>query len=198
MGLFTVEYRNIEGQGVVAQGGLRFRADEASLRRYFAEILPHVSLNDLIGEATSWLLLPSAIAFWLFPVLLYSLDISLAVYATAAIYFIATLSHFLIYSKPVNYLVLLFSQRAPRLLVYAGWATILVLKGLRTKTIVLGVSYLFFGFGVEARMIATLLTPVYAKLFSLPPSDQVLRNVGWYYGAKHRIDPASWSMSERR
>jgi len=183
---------------VFARGGLRFRADEASLRRYFAEILPYVSLNDLIGEATSWLLLPSAIAFWLFPVLLYYLDIALAVYATAAIYVVTTVSHFLIYSKPVNYLVLLFSQKVPRLLFYAGWATILLLEGLRSKAIVLGASYLFFGFGVEARMIATLLTPVYAKLFSLPPSDQVLRNVGWYYGVKHRIDPTSWSMSERR
>ena len=197
MGLFAVDFNNVEGQGVIAQGGLRFRADEASLRRYFAEILPHVSLNDLIGEATFWLLLPSAIAFWLFPVLLYYLDISFAVYATAAIYLVATVSHFLVYSKPVNYLVLLFSQRVPRLIAYAGWATILVLKGLTTKAIVLGAAYLVFGFGVEARMIGTLLSPVYAKLFSLPPSDQVLRNVGWYYAEKRGIDPTAWSMSER-
>ncbi|MFI5339710.1 MAG: hypothetical protein ACHQ7N_07720 [Candidatus Methylomirabilales bacterium] len=198
MGLFAIDYKNVDGQGVYARGGLKFRADEESLRRYFAEILPHVSLNDLIGEATVWLLLPSTTAFWLFPVLLYYLDISFAVCATAAVYLVATVSHFLIYSKPVNHLVLLFSQRVPRLIAYAGWATILLLKGLTMKAIVLGASYLFFGFGVEARMIATLLAPVYAKLFSLPPSDQVLRNVGWYYAEKHGIDPTTWRMSVRK
>ena len=195
MGFFTVEFKNVAGQGVFAQGGLRFRADEESLRRYFAPILPHISLNDLIGEATSWLLLPSAISFWLFPVLLDALDISVAVVATAAIYLVATLSHFLAYSRPVNYLVLLFSQKIPRLLFYAGWAALLILRGFTMKAAVLGGAYLLFGFGVEARMVATLLAPLYAQLFSLPPSDLVLRNVGWYHAARHGVDPTTWRMS---
>jgi len=198
MGFFAVEYNDVEGQGVYARGGLKFRADEASLRRYFAEILPHVSLNDLIGEATFWLLLPSTAAVWLFPVFLYFWGIASAVLATAAVYVFATVSHFLIYSKPVNYLVLLFSQRVPRLIVYAGWATIFLLKGLAAKALVVGAAFLFFAFGLESRMFATLLTPVYATLFSLAPSDLVLRNVGWYHGLKRGLDPTAWRMSEGR
>jgi hypothetical protein len=198
MGLFAVDYKSVEGQGVYAYGGLRFRADEASLRRYFAEILPHVSLNDLIGEATFWLLLPSTIAAWVLPVLLYYLDISAAIYMTAGIYLVATASDFLVYSKPVNYLVLLFSQKVPRLLAYAGWVTLLLFKGLTTKAVILGAFYLFLGFGLEGRIFASLLTPLYAMLFSLPPSDQVLRNVGWYYAEKRGVDPKAWRMSDRK
>jgi len=82
MGLFFVDYQNVPGQCVYAKGGLKFRADEEALRRYFAPILPYVSLNDLIGEAVFWVLLPSSLAIWTFPFLLYYRGGVLAVVAT--------------------------------------------------------------------------------------------------------------------
>ena len=71
MGLFSVNYQNVPGQCVYAKGGLKFRADEDKLRHYFSPILPRISLNDIIGEAVFWSMLPSALAIWIFPILLY-------------------------------------------------------------------------------------------------------------------------------
>ena len=72
MGLFSVYYDNIPGRCIIAQGGLEFHCDEASLYEYFDSILSYVSLSDLIGEAVFWFLMPSSLAIWAFPVLLYT------------------------------------------------------------------------------------------------------------------------------
>jgi len=113
MGLFSVDYNNVPGKCIYAKGGLKFRADEESLSRYFAPILPHVSLNDLIGEAVFWILLQSTIAIWIFPFLLYTHGILYVIVVSIILYLIVAIVSLLVYIRPMNYIV--FFYRTPSL-----------------------------------------------------------------------------------
>lgn len=194
MGFFWVEYQNVPGQCVYAKGGLKFRADEDALLRYFAPILPYVSLNDLIGEAVFWILLPSILAIWTFPIFLYSQGILFAIIATAVLYLIAEILTLIFYIKPLNYLVFIFANPLLKVAAYIVWAIILILSGSILEAIILGIYFLFFAFGLDVLMFGFLLIPLFVKLFSLAPSDQVLRNINWYYGRKFGLDPTEWKM----
>ena len=196
MGLFSVNYQNVPGQCVYAQGGLKFHADEEALVRYFAPILPYVSLNNLIGEAVFWVLLPSTLSIWTFAFLLYTRGILFAVITTIALYLFVEIGHMVLYIKPLNYVVFILGNRILQLVAYIVLAVILVLSGSILKTIILGGWFLFFAVGLN-QLILLPLIPILTKIFSLPPSDQVLRNVGWHYARKLGIDPTKWKMYDR-
>lgn len=195
--LFSVDYKNIPGQCVYTQGGLKFRTDEDALRRYFAPILSYVSLKELIGEAVFWSMLPSALAIWVFPFLLYTQGVLFAVITTIVLYLIAEIGHIIFYLKPLNYIVFVLGNNLLSLVVYIIWVAILILSGSIVETVILGAWFLFFALGLNQIIFLFPLIPILAKLFSLPPSDQVLRNIGWYYAKKLGIDPSKWKMYER-
>src|SRR5215207_4367404 len=105
MGLFAVDFQDVPGQCLYAQGGLKFRADEEPLRRYFSQVLPYVSLNDLIGEAVFWVLFPSSLAIWTFPFLLYLYGVGFSLMAGVVLFLLAGIVHQYVYLKSLNYLV---------------------------------------------------------------------------------------------
>jgi hypothetical protein len=195
MGLFSVDYQNVPGQCVYARGGLKFRADENALRRYFSPILPYVSLNDLIGEAVFWVLLPSSFAIWTFPFLLYYYGGVLAVVTTLLLSTFVGIVHQYIYVKSINYLVFIFGNRLLWLAGYIVWALIFIFQGSSADVVFLGVWLIIFWLGL-GDTIHSLFLPILfrKKFFSLPLSDQVLRTVGFYYGNKLGMDPFSWRM----
>lgn len=207
MGFFSVDYRNVPGQCVYAQGGLKFRADEDALCRYFAPILPYVSLNDLIGEALFWFMLPSTLAIWIFPFLLYSRGIFFAVIATAALYLLVKIWHMFLYIKSVNYLVFILGNPIPELVAYIVWAIIFISSDYITKIIILGVWFLGFKLGIDevfSSIFYFAFLPIQRAYFKkikkflfLPLSDQILINIGWYYAKKFGIDPTKWKMYDR-
>ena len=195
MGLFSVNYQNVPGQCVYAKGGLKFRADEDKLRHYFSPILPRISLNDIIGEAVFWSMLPSALAIWIFPILLYFKGILFALIATLILYLITEIGHLIFYLKPLNYIVFILGNNFLAFIIYLIWAMMLIRSGSKEEVIVLGVWFLFFAFGLGQLILLPLL-PILTKFFALPPSDQILRNVGWYYARKFGLDPTKWRMSD--
>lgn len=197
MGLFSLDYQNMPGQCVYAKGGLKFRADEDALRHYFAPILPYVSLNDLIGESVFWSMLPSTVAIWTFPFLLHSQGILFAIIATLVLYLVAEIGHMAFYIKPLNYVVFILGNQFLSLVVYIIWAVILILSGSIVGAIILGVWFLFFALGLSQIIFLFPIIPFLTKLFSLPPSDQVLKNVGWHYARKFGIDPTKWKMYDQ-
>jgi hypothetical protein len=108
MGLFSIDYKNVPRQGVYAHGGLKFRAGENSLSRFFAPILSYVSLNDLIGEAVFWVLLPSTLAVWTFPLIFYRIEL---IIVAPALYVLARIFQMCIYLKLLNYLIFVFANK---------------------------------------------------------------------------------------
>ena len=193
MGLFSLNYHNVPGQCVYAKGGLKFRADEEKLYRYFSPILPHISLNDLIGEAVFWSMLPSTLAIWTFPILLYFKGISFALIATLILYLVAEIGHLAFYSKFLNYIIFVLGNNLLALVVYLIWAATLIFSGSMGEVIVLAIWFLFFALGLSQLILLPLL-PILTKFFALPPSDQILKNIGWYYAEKFGLDPVKWTM----
>ena len=202
----SVDYENVPGHGIYAQGRLKFRFDEDALRRYFAEILPYVSLNELIGEAVFWFMLPSAIAIWTFPFLLYySQGILFTVVGAVALYFIAEMAHLFFYLKPLNHILLIFGNHFLALIVYVIYAIILILSGSLMKAIILGAWFLFFALGLNELLSLIIFVVVGRVYFSqkkrfltLLKPDQILINIGWYYASKLGIDPSKWEMYNQK
>lgn len=194
MGLFAVEYQDVEGRGVIAQGGLKFRASEDSLCHYFAPILPFVSLNDLIGEAVFWILMPSTIAVWAFPLLLYMKGLPSALVWSFGLHILAYVIHLLVYIKPLNYLVFILGNKVLQFVAYVVLVVVCALTGHIAWAIALAVVFLFYVVSVSEILVSILTFPV-NRLVGLPTSDQLLRLIGWYYGRKYtKDDPTKWKM----
>jgi len=193
MGLFSLNYRNVPGQCVYAEGGLKFRADEYKLRHYFSPILSYISLNDLIGEAVFWSLLPSTLAIWIFPVFLYFKGILFALISTLILYLIAEIGHQIFYSKLLNYIVFILGNKVLAFIIYLILAIILIHSGFIKQVIALAGWFLFSASG-SIELMSFPIALISVKFFGLPESDQVLRNIGWHYGRKLGLNPLRWGM----
>jgi hypothetical protein len=194
MGIFAVEYQDVPGRGVITQGGLKFRASEPSLCRYFAPILPFVTLNDLIGEAVFWFLMPSTIAVWSFPLLLYLKGLPWALIWMFGLYIFAQVFHLFMYVKPLNYLIFILGNRILQLVAYFVIAIVFMLKGYIAWAISLAAVFLFYAVGVS-EIIAGIFTFPVNRFVGLATSDQLLRLIGRHYGRKYtQDDPTNWKM----
>ena len=199
MGLFAVDFQNVPGECIYTQGGLKFRADEEALRRYFSQVLPYMSLNDLIGEAVFWVLLPSSLAIWTFPFLLYYQGVGLAVVVTLLLSTFVGIVHQYVYLKSINYWVFIFGNRLLWLAGYILWTVIFIFHGSSANVVLLGVWLIIFWVGLGDTIHSFLLPMLFRKkFFSLPLSDQVLRTIGFYYGVKFGMDPFTWRMRDEK
>ncbi len=198
MGLSAVEYRDVSGRGVVAQGGLKFRASEQSLSRYFAPILPFVTLNDLIGEAAFWILMPSTIAVWTLPLLLYLTGLPWALTWTIGLYLLAHIIHQLVYFKSLNYIVFMLGNRILQFVVYLFLAIVFANTNHLDWTITLAAMFLCIALGLDVIFVSPL-TLVLNRFVGLPTSDQLLRLIGWHYARKYtEDDPTKWKMFDEK
>ena len=197
MGLFAVEYEDVPGQGVIARRGLKFHATQESLSRYFAPILPFVSLNDLLGEAVFWSLMPSTIAVWAFPVLLYLYGPFFGVVLTLALQIVAEVADELVYIKSLNYFVF-WGNATVQFVAYVIMAVVCAFSGHVAWALVLAGVFIFYASGLN-EVLFTLLGLVLAMFVGLSQSDQLLRLIGWHYGRKYtRDDPTKWRMFDER
>ena len=194
MGLFSVEYQDVPGQGVIAQGGLKFRAPEASLSRYFAPVLPYVSLNDLIGEAISWILMPATVAIWIFPLLLYLYDIPMALFIMLGVQVAAEILHQLVYIKPLNYITFYLGNKILQVVAYVVLALVFGFSGHGSWIIPLAGVFVYYAIGL-GNVVMSILDLFLAMFVGVPKSDQLLRLIGWHYGRKYtNDDPTKWTM----
>ena len=205
MGLFSISYQNEQGKCVYAKGGLKFRSDENTLRSYFAPILPHISLNDIIGESVFWSMLPSTSAVWIFPLLLYFKGGLFALIASLILQLILEVGHLLFYSKKINYIIFILGNGFLAFVFYLILVIMLIISGQTTEAMFLGIWFLFFTMGGNEFLVVSLAylllflpSRIYFKktreFLILPKSDQILKNVSWYYARKFRIDQTKWKM----
>lgn len=193
MGLFSVDFQDVPNRGVIAQGGLKFRATVEYLNSYFDPVLQYVSLNDLIGEAVFWFLMPSTIAIWAFPFFLYFNGLPSALVWTLGVHLVAEATHLLVYIKPLNYLVFVLGNKILQGVVYLTVAVVCAVTGHISWTAALIGVYLAYALGLADLCVGILAFPV-NRFVGLPTSDQLLRLIGWHYGRKHGQDPLNWKM----
>ena len=195
MGLFAVKYQDVPGRGVIAQGGLKFRATEESLSHYFSSILPFVSLNDLIGEAVFWIIMPSTITLWIFPILIYKQGLPLSLLWIVLLHVALYIIHLFIYVKPLNYLVFVLANPFVEFSFYIITGIYFVYLGHISWAIAMGSVFIFYKVGLDVVLISALTFPI-NRFVGLPTSDALIKLIGWHYGRKYtNEDPTEWKMS---
>src|SRR5262249_39275950 len=118
--LFAVEFRDVPGKGVVAARGLKFQEGEQALRRRYNAALQTTSLNVLLGEAALWVLWPSTIAIWAFPLLLWRLPIDISILVTIGLFLAIQIAHMTFYRRRLNYAAFVLANRALQVTAYAA------------------------------------------------------------------------------
>ncbi len=184
--LFAVEFRDVPGKGVVAAGGLKFQDDEQSLRRRYGVVLQSVSLEVLLGEAALWVLWPSTIAIWAFPLLLWRLSIDIAVLAAIGLFLAVQIAHMMFYRRWLNYAVFVLANRALQVVVYAGCAALFWSDGAPRKAIAAGVWLAVMATGVAQVIFVVPFLPLLKSFFNPRPADQALQNVARYRGRQRQ------------
>ncbi|HYM10547.1 MAG TPA: hypothetical protein VEU62_07440 [Bryobacterales bacterium] len=175
--LFAVEFPSIAGKGLFASGGLKFQDDEPALRRQYGFILKLVPLDVLLGEAALWVLWPSTVAIWVFPLLLWPLAIDRAVLAAIAVFLAVQIAHMLFYAQRLNYAVFVLGNRALQAAVYAVCALLFWHAGAITKIIALAAWLLLMATGILQVIFVVPFLPLLKYWFARRPADQALRNV---------------------
>ena len=99
----------------------------------------------------------------------------------------------MVYVKLLNYLVF-FGNRMFQAIAYLVLIVLFVVNGSHANAAIMVAAFLVFALSLDVLFCGLLLMPMHAKLFSLPTSDQALRNVGWYYAARFGEDPRTWEM----
>lgn len=198
MGLFAIDYEDVPGRGVIAEGGLKFRASEEYLRRYFAPILPFVSLNDLIGEAVFWSLTPGTMAVWAFPLLLYREGLRSALLLTLAVHASWEIVFQLVYIRPLNYLTFALGNRLLQAVGYLIAGIVCASTGHLGWTFALIGVLVAYTLALPDLVVGVVTFPFNLFFVKLPVSDHLLRLVGWYHARKHGQDPMSWTMIDER
>lgn len=205
MGLFELNILDYPNRCIYA-GGLKFRADKETLERCFNPILTHISLNDLVGEAVFWMFLPWTTAIYIFPFLLFSKGLSIALLATVIIYLSLEILHWFVYVKSINYLLFFLASPIPQIILYVAFGVLFYMSGSYFEIITLGIVLLFFRFGGGVILSSIIFLPLHiiagryyrktGKYLFLPSSDQVLRTIGFYYARKYKIDPQTLKVPE--
>lgn len=205
MGLFELDIQSGPNESTYA-GGVKFRASRLALESYFSPVLTYVSLNDLVGEAVFWMLLPWTFAIYLFPFLLFTKGLVFALFVTLISYLLLGLLHWFVYIRPINYLLFFFANPIPQIVLYIIFGVLFYLSGSYFEIISLVIALLFFRLGGGEILCFIFFQPLYiiagiyyrrtGNYLLLPTSDQVLRTVGFYYAKKHKIDPRTFKMLE--
>lgn len=179
--LFTVDYRTVPGKGLFASGGLRFKTEEADLRREFPAVLDQVPFPRLLGEAALWVLWPSTIAIWAFPAFLQFLSVDYALLADVGVFLAVQIVTMLFYSLPVNYALFVLGNRPLQAGVYLAWGLVYWRAGALARLLPLAIWFLLMAFGVAQVVFVTPFLPLLRGLFSRTPADQALRHIARRY-----------------
>jgi len=181
MGLFELPYENIADDGILAKGEIKFAGDEQYLQSYFSKIQVSVSLKDLVGEAVFYLIFPGTVCFYLFIICLIFLNLKTCLLIALSTYIALDFIHRLIYIKPINYIIFVIGHPISKIIMIIIASIMFYIAGNPMRILYACLWYFLAGF--LENMIIIPFEMLYSKLlFSLPKNDQILRNVGLYYG----------------
>lgn len=181
---FSVEYRTVPGKGLFAAGGLRFKTEESDLRRDYPAALNQVPFGRLLGEAALWVLWPSTVAIWAFPLCLQFLRVDYAILADIGLFLAVQLATMLFYSRQLNVALFVLGNRPLQAGVYLVWGIVFWRAGVPSRILPLVIWFLLMAFGVAQVIFVTPFLPLLRGLFARSPADQALRHIARCYAAR--------------
>jgi hypothetical protein len=161
--------------GLFTASGTWFHATEASLRDYAEPVVEAVGLAQLVAWAERWLAVPTSLALWTLPPLLWLVPWWAAALGTLGVYAAAFVLTPAAPTRTGLRVARVLNATAAQAVVYVA-----VLSALGMAEQHLAVAAGLAGFallrwGVVTRLLAPVLRPVLRALYPLPRADQVLR-----------------------
>lgn len=189
---FWQEFTEIEHEHALqTQGGMKIGFSRQELEDYFNVLLEKRSLEQMIGETAYWVLIPSTIAVYSFPVLLLiSNSLLWAVLGSFGFMMSFSVLNQSIYNYVFNrYIVRPVSHAVPKVMLMTASGVYFYWSGLGVITALFP---LFWYFVIDRIPILYLLCELLliktkSWLYKLPDPDGVLRQVGWYWARKYKL-----------
>ncbi len=176
---------------LVTNRGLRISFSRKELNSFFGRLLEKRPLECMVGETSSWVLIPSLVAVYSFPIILYitnnpwyTLMSSLGLMISMSLF-----NQFSYNYKINNYLVKPASNIIPKLFINLLGAVFLYMTGADVWLAVLPFIWWALNDFVPIVYLITEILLIKAKtaMWNLSDPDGVLRQVGMYWAKKYDL-----------
>jgi len=173
--------------GLVTATGRWYHIPEEKARAYAGEVLDHVSLENLVQRADTWIDSPRTITLWLFPLLLWGLSPAWAVGAAFLVYVGWALASPAFPSLWGTWLL----GGLENVLAQGGYYTVvlsLLAQNGRLAAVGVGLAlFVLFRWGVVDWASRGGLRTLRRRLYPLPTTDQILRGLMVRAALRYRV-----------
>jgi hypothetical protein len=161
--------------GLLTPSGVHFRTTEKLLKEWAGPVFEHEPLGALVRQAEVWVRAPATLAVMALPLFLFGLPAWAAGLLTLLLYASCTLA---LPAAPSPWAGTVLTVLEKPLV--QGVYYVVVLSWLGTggevAAVVVGLAgFVGFRLGLVQRALGPMLAPAFARLYPLPPADQVLR-----------------------
>lgn len=192
MAEFWQDLTDVPQEGALqTKGGMKISHTRQELEEYFSILLESRSLEQLAGETAYWVLIPSIVAVYSFPVMLWiTKSVGWAALGSFGLMMSFSLLNQSAYHYLINkYLIRPASHALPKLLFIAGLSLLLYQSERNLYVALFPLLWYVFIDRVPILYLLSELMLVKTKawLYKLPDPDGVLRQVGWYWARKYGL-----------
>lgn len=173
--------------GIVTPSGVRFRTTEALLNEWAGPVFEAEPVGELVRRAEGWVRAPATLTLIALPFLLLVLPTGWAALLGLLLYVVAAL---VLPAGPRPGLARLFALLDKPLVQAVLYVVVLSGMGMdgRIGAVAVGlVGFVGLRLGAVQRLLEPLLAPVWARLYPLPPADQVLRAIVVESAVRHGV-----------
>ena len=173
--------------GILTEGGRWYHVTEQDVQDYAGAVLDHVSLEQLLRWADTWVDSARTVALWGLPLLLWGLPLGWAAVSTLVLFLgWALLSPALPSLLAVRAVTLLDHVLAQALYYGVAMSAFAAAEMYGAVGVGLG-GFVLFRWGVLEWASGYLIRPLQRMLYPLPVADQVLRGLIVRVALRHRL-----------
>jgi hypothetical protein len=173
--------------GILTEGGRWYHVTEQEVQDYAGAVLDHVSLEQLLRWADTWVDSAKTVALWGLPLLLWGLPVGWAVGGALALFVGWALLSPSLPSLIAVRVVTLLEHVLAQALYYVFTMSVFAASEMYLAVGVGLGGFVLLRWGVLEWAAGYLLRPLQRALYPLPVADQVLRGLIVRVALKHRL-----------
>ena len=173
--------------GILTDGGRWYHVTEQEVEDYAGAVLDHVSLEQLLRWADTWVDSAKTVALWGLPLLLWGLPVGWAVGGTLGLFVGWALLSPSLPSLIAVRVVTVLDHVLTQALYYVLTMSIFAAGEMYVAVAVGLGGFVLFRWGILEWAAGYLLRPLHRALYPLPVADQVLRGLIVRVALKHRL-----------
>jgi hypothetical protein len=173
--------------GILTEGGRWYHVTEQDVENYAGAVLDHVSLEQLLRWADTWMESAKTVVLWGLPPLLWGLPAGWAAGGALGLFVVWALLSPALPSLPAVRVVSGLNHVLAQALYYAVAMSALAAAGMYTAVGVGLAGFVLLRWGVLGWAAGYVVRPLQRTLYPLPVADQVLRGLIVRVALKHRL-----------